>query len=66
MTGAQEVAKKAIDNIDDLIVDMLAGNYLDNEVSLGRVICGGEELQIQLKVTKNRCDFLDSDEEDQE
>lgn len=66
MSGAKEVASTAIDNVESLIADMLAGNYQDNEVSLGRVRCGKDTIQLQLKVTRNRNDFLDSDESDEE
>ena len=64
MSGAIEVAEKAVDNIEQLIVEMLEGDYQDNEVSLGRLLCGKESIQVQLKITRNRSDFLDSDEED--
>lgn len=64
MSGAKEVAEKAIFEIEPLIADMLEGNHPDNEISLGRLLCGNEEIQVQLKVTRSRSDFLDSDEED--
>jgi hypothetical protein len=66
MSGAMEIAQLAVDNINTLIAEMLEGDYPDNEVSLGRVILEGKEIQIQLKITKVHADFLDSDEEDQE
>lgn len=66
MSGARELAQTAVDNIDPLIADMLAGNHPDNWVSLGRVLLEGKEIQIQLKVTTVWADFFDSDEEDAE
>ena len=66
MSGAREIAQTAVDNIDPLIADMLAGNHPDNWVSLGRVMLEGKEMQIQLKVTTVPSDFIDSDEEDLE
>jgi hypothetical protein len=64
MSGAMEIAELAVDNINTLIAEMLEGDYPDNEVSLGRVLLEGKEIQIQLKVTRVQADFLDSDEED--
>lgn len=64
MSGAIEVAKTATDNIEQLLVEMLEGDHEDNEISLGRILCGKDEIQIQLKITRNRSDFLYSDEED--
>lgn len=64
MSGAREVAATAVDNIESLIAEMLEGNYTDNEVSLGRLLNGNSEIQVQLKITSKREDFLDSDEED--
>jgi hypothetical protein len=64
MSGAMEVAQLAVDNINTLIAEMLEGDHPDNEVSLGRVLLEGKEIQIQLKVTSVAADFLDSDEED--
>jgi len=66
MSGAREVAKTAVDNIEPLIADMLAGDYPDNWVSLGRVMLEGKEIQIQLKITTVPADFYDSDEEELE
>lgn len=61
MSGAREVAEKAVDNIEELVADMLAGNYADNEVSLGVLLNGKEEIQVQLKVTRTPSDFIDTD-----
>jgi hypothetical protein len=66
MSGASEVAERAVDNIDTLIAEMLEGDHPDNWVSLGRVLLEGREMQIQLKVTTISADFYDSDEEDLE
>lgn len=51
MSGAREIAGKAVDNIEELLSDMFAGDYADNEVSLGVLLSGKEEIQVQLKVT---------------
>lgn len=66
MSGAREVAAAAVDNIDSLVAEMLEGDYADNEVSLGRVLCGQEEIQVRLTITRNRADFIDDDFEDLE
>ena len=66
MSGAMEIAQLAVDNINTLIAEMLEGDHPDNEVSLGRVLLEGKEIQIQLKITRVHADFLDSDEEDLE
>lgn len=62
MSGAREIAKKAQYEIEELIADMLAGNHQDNEISLGLLICGKDNVQVQLKITRDTCDFLECDE----
>ena len=62
MSKAEKIAAKATEYIEELLADMFAGNHLDNEVSLGRLLSGKDEIQAQLKVTRNRTDFLDGDE----
>lgn len=64
MSGAIEVAKKSVGEIEELIADMLEGDHQDNEISLGRLLCGKSEIQVQLKITRNRCDFIEDEEED--
>lgn len=63
MSGAIEVAEGAPRQVLELIADMLSDDsYQDNEVSLGTVVLqNGEEIQIQLKVTREKADFLDDD-----
>lgn len=63
MSGAIEVAGTARNEVTRLIADMLSDDsYQDNEISLGTVIlANGEEIQVQLKVTRNLGDFLDDD-----
>lgn len=62
MTGSQEVAATAVDNIDSLVTEILEHDYADNEVSLGRIIAGKQEMQVVLKVVavreseKQECD----------
>ena len=43
---------------------MFAGDYADNEVSLGVLVSGKEEIQVQLKVTRSPSDFIDTDYSD--
>jgi len=64
MSGAREIAEKAVDNIEELLSDMFAGDYADNEVSLGVLLSGKEEIQVQLKVTRSPSDFIDTDYSD--
>lgn len=64
MSDAKELVSNATDYIEELIADMLEGDHQDNEVSLGRLLYGKGEIQVQLKVTRNRCDFLDNDEDE--
>ena len=62
MSGAIEVAKRAEVEIEELLADMFAGKYEDNEVSLGFLTCmNGDVVQVQLKVTSNPGDFLEGD-----
>jgi len=60
MNGAIEVAQRAQEEIEELLADMFAGKYEDNEISLGFLTCmNNETVQVQLKVTRNPGDFLD-------
>ena len=60
MSGAVEVAQRAETEIEELLADMFAGKYEDNEISLGFLSCMNDEVvQVQLKVTRNPGDFLD-------
>ncbi|MCL1123327.1 hypothetical protein [Shewanella surugensis] len=49
MSGARDVAANAIDYIESLITEMLAGGHTDNEISLGRLLSSNQEIQVQLK-----------------
>lgn len=64
MSSSKEVAATAIDNIEPLIAEMLEGDYADNEVALGRLLCGKDEIQVQLKITRTRNDFIFDEFED--
>lgn len=64
MSGAREVAAAAVKNIEQLISEMLEGDYADNEVSLGRLLCGSEEIQVRLSITRNKADFIYDEFED--
>lgn len=64
MSGAKEVAEKATDNIETLLRDMFAGDYANNEVALGVLLDGKEEIQVQLKITRTSSEFIDTDYDD--
>ncbi len=61
MSAAKELAALAVDNIEPLLQDMFSGDYADNEVSLGVLLDGKEEIQIQLKVTRTPSEFIETD-----
>ena len=61
MTPSKEIASTAVDNIETLLTDMFEGDYANNEVALGVLISGKEEIQIQLKVTRAPCEFIDTE-----
>lgn len=62
--AAVEVAEKAVSYIENLIVEMLDGDYADNEVAIGRLLCGSSEVQVQLKITRTPSDFIEDGQED--
>lgn len=64
MTGSQEVAATAVDNVDSLVAEIIEGDYADNEVSLGRIQCGQQEMQVVLKVIAVRENFIFDEFED--
>jgi hypothetical protein len=45
---------------------MFAGDYANNEVSLGVLLNGKEEIQVQLKITRTSSEFIDTDYDDWE
>lgn len=59
MSEALKVAAEAPDYIETLLIEMLQGDYPDNEVLLGTLLSGDESIQIQLKITRKPEDFLD-------
>ncbi|ELC3158846.1 hypothetical protein J0692_04820 [Vibrio alginolyticus] len=59
MSEALKVAAEAPDYIETLLIEMLEGDYHDNEVLLGTLLSGDESIQIQLKITRKPEDFLD-------
>ena len=59
MSEALKMAAEAPDYIETLIIEMLQGDYPDNEVLLGTLLSGDESIQVQLKITRNPTDFLD-------
>lgn len=61
MSASREIAQNAVDNIEDLLSDMLEGNYANNEVSLGVLLSGKEEIQVQLKITRAPSEFIDTE-----
>lgn len=64
MSGAKEVAENAVSEIEPLIAEMFDGKWESNEVSLGRLLSSNGDIQVQLKITTIKKDFLFSDEED--
>lgn len=64
LTAPQEIAATAVDNIEQLLIDMFAGDYADNEVALGVLLNGKEEIQVQLKITRTTSEFIDTDYDD--
>ncbi|OEF59698.1 hypothetical protein A1OW_21510 [Enterovibrio norvegicus] len=64
MSAARDIAAMAPDNIIALLRDMFAGQYDNNEVALGVLLSGTEEIQVQLKVTRNPQEFIDTDFDD--
>ncbi|WP_062564635.1 hypothetical protein [Pseudoalteromonas shioyasakiensis] len=61
MSAAREIAAKAVDNVEGLLKDMFAGEYANNEVSLGVLLDGKEEIQVQLKVTRSPSEFIETE-----
>ena len=61
MSDARKMASLATSEIEELIADMLAGDYQDNEIALGHLSSGESTIQVQLKITRNPKDFLDAD-----
>ncbi len=59
MSEALRVAAEAPGYIETLLVEMLEGDYPDNEVLLGTLLSGNESIQIQLKITRKPEDFMD-------
>ncbi len=64
MSGAKEIASKATDNIEMLLRDMFSGDYANNEIALGVLLDGQEEIQVQLKVTRSPGEFIETDYDD--
>ena len=64
MSNLAEIIESAPFNIESLVNEMIEGDHPDNWVSLGRIMVNGKEAQVQVKVTSNRSEFYDSDEED--
>lgn len=66
LTPPQEIAATAIENIEQLLTDMFAGDYANNEIALGLLLNGKEEIQVQLKITRSSSEFIDTDYDDWE
>jgi len=61
MSDAIEIASTAPEVIECLLTDMFAGDHPDNEVVLGTLTDDrGREIQVQLRVTHDKNDFLDN------
>lgn len=66
MIPAIEIAQKATDNIESLLIDMFEGDYANNEVALGVLLDGKEEIQVQLKITRSPSEFIETEYSDWE
>ncbi|STQ75518.1 hypothetical protein [Grimontia hollisae] len=64
MTNSQKIAAMATDNIVSLLREMFEGQHENNEVALGFLEKGNEEIQVQLKVTRNPEEFIETDFDD--
>ena len=64
MSSAKEIAQTAVDNIEGLLTDMFVGDYANNEVALGVLLDGKEEIQVQLKITRTQSEFIETDYDD--
>jgi hypothetical protein len=62
MSGPKEVAAVAIEHIEHLLSEMFACDAPDNEIALGTLLSGNQEIQVQLKITRNQGDFLIDDD----
>ena len=66
MSASKEIAGLAIDNIESLLSEMFEGAHLNNAVSLGVLLAGQEEIQVQLIVTREPSEFIETDYSDWE
>lgn len=64
LSPAQQVASLSVDNIEQLLVEMLTGDYANNEISLGVLLEGKNEIQVQLKITRDPTEFIETDYND--
>lgn len=64
MSASKEIASNAVENIEPLIKDMLLGDYANNEISLGVLLDGKAEIQVQLKITRDPTEFIETDYDD--
>ena len=61
LTPPQEIAATAVNNIENLLTEMLEGDYANNEIALGELLDGNETIQVQLKITRTPIEFIDTD-----
>lgn len=66
LTPPQEIAATAVNNIENLLTEMLEGDYANNEIALGELLDGNETIQVQLKITRTPIEFIDTDYDDWE
>lgn len=59
MSDGVDIAKTAVEHVENLITEMYAGEHDNNHILLGSLHSGNEPLQIQLFVTRNTEEFLD-------
>jgi len=59
VSASIEVAQKATEVIEQVLSEMFDGDYANNGIILGTILNGSEEIQVQLKVTRDPCEFMD-------
>jgi hypothetical protein len=59
MSEIFEICKNTADQANELLIEMLEGNWPDNKLLSGSVQDGNTAIQVQLLITKNSADFLD-------
>ncbi|MCX8827938.1 hypothetical protein [Vibrio parahaemolyticus] len=61
MSGATEIAGLAPKRIEELVEELIASDYAENEVALGTLISGNTEIQVQLRIVSVPQLFIEED-----